>query len=665
MSGITISTAIQGASNILSKTEERYKKALDTFGGSQRLKFPDSAYYLPVIYSLTGIKVKDLDSAGNALNIARSLINPPDNDSHISLMNPVPDAGMAAFFAEEISEAIRYIEEPDFYRIEDADIDNENIWLGAATDTVMRKRGTEFVDGTAPGFVLIFGAAPDPTSAIKLAREYQEKNLFVFMAGNNNGATFGQQLNQRGVQVGWNNRLVPFGPDISAAIFALGFINRVGMAFGHIEPGDYRNMLRYQKERIPGFINIFNDINNDLAAIVTGAINWGLPIIADRDIPEMFISGLQAKETVTTNVSYADIAARSLESSNIKIKHTPMEIPLAFDPSYEGERVREEELFLELGGEKNQGTELCVIDHLNRIKDGCIELIGPDTGDVQRGASLPLGIFVQVSGKKMQPDFTPVFEKQIRRYINHAQGIMHAGQRDNVSLRISEQAVNKGFSLKDIGRIIHGKFHQTFGNIPDRVKVTLFTIKEEVDKLTEKARLEYKHRDDRIINMTDEGVETFYSCTICQSVTPDHVCIISPERNGICGGINWMDCRASCEINPTGPNQPVDKGEPLDPRLGQWKGVNEFVFRASHKAVDHCNMYSIVCDPMTTCWYCECISSILPLCNGVMTVHSGYKGETPFGMNYASLKAITGRAVCARVDRSLKIPYYTGEVSIW
>jgi acetyl-CoA synthase len=101
-------------------------------------------------------------------------------------------------------------------------------------------------------------------------------------------------------------------------------------------------------------------------------------------------------------------------------------------------------------------------------------------------------------------------------------------------------------------------------------------------------------RDERVETMTDEDVETFYSCTLCQSFAPNHVCSVSPERTGLCGAYNWMDCKASYEINPTGPNQPIEKGECLDPVLGQWKGVNDFVYKASSGAVTHYNFYSMV-----------------------------------------------------------------------
>jgi acetyl-CoA synthase len=103
-----------------------------------------------------------------------------------------------------------------------------------------------------------------------------------------------------------------------------------------------------------------------------------------------------------------------------------------------------------------------------------------------------------------------------------------------------------------------------------------------------------------------------------------------------------MDCKAAYEINPTGPNQPVPKGETIDAKLGQWKGVNAFVEQASRGKIDHYNFYSIVNDPMTTCGCCEAIAAVLPLCNGIMTVNRDYTGETPCGMKFTTLAGTIG-----------------------
>jgi len=142
--------------------------------------------------------------------------------------------------------------------------------------------------------------------------------------------------------------------------------------------------------------------------------------------------------------------------------------------------------------------------------------------------------------------------------------------------------------------------------------------------------------------MTDETTDTFYSCTLCQSFAPNHVCVVSPERTGLCGAYNWMDCRASNEINPTGPNQPIAKGDLTDPKLGQWKGINQFVLNASRQKIEQVSLYSIIVDPMTTCGCCECIAAVLPMCNGIMTVGRDYTGMTPCGMKFTTLAGSAG-----------------------
>ncbi|NCO59183.1 MAG: CO dehydrogenase/CO-methylating acetyl-CoA synthase complex subunit beta [Deltaproteobacteria bacterium CG_4_10_14_3_um_filter_51_14] len=645
MSKLVAFAAIQGAYNIVSKAEGKYKRALETYGGSQKIEFPNTAYFLPIIYSLTGIKVTDLDSAKKPLEFARKLLpHHVKKDCHIPYLGPLLDAGMASLFAEEIVEAIRYVEDPDFYQpsVEDPDVDNGKIWLGAADDTIMRKRGVEFVDGTAPGFAAIVGAAPDSATAKKLAEEYQLKTIYVFMAANQNGTTFAEQLIQEKVQIGWNTRLVSFGPDISAAVFALGFANRAGVAFGGIQPGDYKKMLAYQKNRIFAFVNALGEVNAEWAANAAGCINWGFPTLADTDIPEVLPTGVCTYEHVVANVPHDELSQKSIEVRGLKVSVTKIDIPLAYGPAFEGERVRKDDLYLEMGGGKTQCTELCKMADMNEIEDGKVTVIGPDLKDVKKGSRLPLGIYIQVAGRKMQPDFEPILERQIHHLINYAQGIMHIGQRDISWVRVGMQAVEKGFTLKDLGIILHAKFHQDFANILDKVQVTLYTNKEDVDKLTKRARAEYRTRDERVEKMTDETMDTYYSCTLCQSFAPSHVCVISPERTGLCGAYNWMDCKASFEINPTGPNQPVQKGECIDPKLGQWKGCNDFVFKASRQTIDHYNFYSVVYDPMTTCGCCECICAVIPGCNGVMTVNRDYLGETPSGMKFTTLAGVMG-----------------------
>ncbi|MBW2617463.1 MAG: CO dehydrogenase/CO-methylating acetyl-CoA synthase complex subunit beta [Deltaproteobacteria bacterium] len=645
MSKLVAFAAIQGGYNIVSKAEGKLNWALETYGGTQKLEFPNTAYFLPVIYSLTGIKVRTLEDALEPLSFARQLLPPHvKGKNHLPYLGPLLDAGMAAIFAEEIVEAIRYVEDPDFYYVsEECDPENGKIWLGAAEDTIFRKRGVEFVDGTAPGFAAIVGAAPNPEIAKKIAEEYQQKMLYVFMAANQAGTTFAEQLVEAGVQIGWNTRLVPFGPDISAAVFAVGFANRVAMAFGGMEPGDYKKILLYNKERVFAFVVALGDVNAEWAANAAGAINWGFPTIADTDIPEVLPYGVCSYEHVVANVSHEEMVQRSTEVRGLKVTVTKVDVPVAYGPAFEGERIRKDDLICEFGGGKTRAVELTQMAGMDEIDDGEIKVIGPDIDNLpETPYRLPLAIEVKVAGRKMQEDFEPILERQIHHLINYAQGIMHIGQRDIAWIRIGQGALDKGFTLKDIGQIIHDMYHKDFGSILDKVAVNIYTEQKKVDELVKKAKATYKTRDERVEGMTDEDVETYYSCTLCQSFAPAHVCMVSPERTGLCGAYNWFDCKASFEINPTGPNQPVEKGEVIDPVLGQWKGVNEFVFKASRQKIDHYNFYSIVVDPMTTCGCCECIAAVLPGCNGIMTVNRDYTGETPCGMKFTTLAGVMG-----------------------
>lgn len=642
MSKIIASAAIRGAYNIIGQAEEKWQKAMDKFGANEPVGFPNTAYYLPVIYGMLGAKVEKLGDMESIIKRCKDLLPPPVRAEHpLPYLAPALDAGMATLFAEELIEAVRYLEQPEFY-VKGEDIADDKIWLGAADDVILRKRGVEFVDGTAPGFAAILGAAPDKETAALIARELQEKNLYVFMSAEYNGKRFSEQLLEAGVEIGWGTRLVSFGPDVSSTVFALGFATRAALSFGGIQPGEFRKILIYNKDRIFAFALPMGFVSDEWYATAAGAINFGFPVIADTPIPEVLPTGITTYEHVVSDIPHDNLVAKAVEVRGLKVTVSKVPVPVSYGAAFEGERVRGDDIYLECGGGRTQMVEWVTTKRMNEVEDGKVEVFGPELKDIQPNSRLPMAICVEVAGREMQDDFEPILERQIHHLINYAQGVMHIGQRDIAWIRVGKGAVDKGFQLNHIGVILHAKLHQDFGRIFDKIQVKIYTNPEDVKGIVEKAREVYHTRDARIEGMTDEGTETYYSCTLCQSFAPSHVCVISPERTGLCGSYNWMDCKASFEINPTGPNQPVPKGDTLDPKLGQWKGVNEFVFKASRGKIDHYNFYSIVNDPMTTCGCCECIAAVLPMCNGIMTVNREYTGMTPCGMKFTTLAGTIG-----------------------
>lgn len=652
VSGAVAGGAARGAAAYLRLARERYREALGAHDASTPLGFPGTAYPLPIIFSVTGRAVKTLADAAWVLEEAERLIPSERARRPVAAsLRATLDAGMAALWLAEVVEALTYL------GVGPAPLDG--FWLGAADDVIMRALGVEFVGGSVPGFAAVTGAAPSVEAAVALAREMQEKSLYVFMAGEGwecnelvgrpddplcaraRAVTFAEQLAEGGLQLGWGTHLVPFGRDASAHVYSIGMAVRMAMAFGHVKPGDYRNLVAYTKERVFAFVMALGPMTDLQHATAAGALNFGFSTIATADIPGLCPSDISTCGHVVTHVPLANLVARSIEVRGLKIPVTGIPVPVPYGSAFAGERVRRDDLRLEMAGPEALGCELLVT--ADSVEDGRVVVVGPEIDDLPAGSIIPLGILVEVAGRKMQKDFEPVMERRLHQFLNEAEGLFHEGQRDVVHVRLSCKAADAGFRLEHLGRIIHARLRADFGELLDKAQVTILTSADGVLALLERARTIYRERDERVGSLTDEAVDEFYSCTICQSIAPKHVCIMTPERPGLCGACSWLDGKVSFEINPVGPNRPVPKGRTLDEVRGSWAGVNSHIREASHGALERINLYTLLVDPMTSCRCFECISGVLPMCNGVFMVHRDYRGMTPSGMEMSELTELVGR----------------------
>ncbi|MEK7817672.1 MAG: CO dehydrogenase/CO-methylating acetyl-CoA synthase complex subunit beta, partial [Actinomycetota bacterium] len=378
-------------------------------------------------------------------------------------------------------------------------------------------------------------------------------------------------------------------------------------------------------------------------ATAAGAISYGFPTIADTPIPNILPTGVCTYEHVVGSVPHDEMVAKAVEVRGLKVVVTEVPVPVPYGPAFEGERIRKGEYWVELAGPKSVGVEITMTT--DDVEDGKVEVIGPEIDDVEEGDTIPFAVLAEVQGRKMQADFEPILERQGHSFFNEAEGVLHMGQRDIIWLRISKKAHKAGLNFEHLGKMLHARYHADFGEIVDKVQVKIYTNEEDVKKLVEKAQGIFHERDERLGSLTDESVDTFYSCILCQSFAPTHVCVITPERPGLCGSYNWLDGKAAYEINPTGGNQPVPKGETISEAEGQWSGVNKYVEENSQGTVAAFNTYSMMDNPMTSCGCFEVISCVLPMCNGIMTVNREYKGETPSGMKFSTLAGSVGGGV--------------------
>jgi len=639
MSRIIATAAITGAHQYVEQAEADLRAVLESKGGATPLAFPNTAFYLPLILATTGIEVKTVEDAMAPLRIARSLLAPIPTDRHwLPYLGDTLDCGIATLIAQEVIEALRFVNgtQPG------------GIYLGFTDDAILRTQGIKLVDGRMPGFAACVGAMPTNEAAVKLARELQERNILAFISSSTNGRSMAEQLAEEGVEMNWDTYLVPYGKETSTTVHALNFAARSAMTFGGLAPGDLnkaRKILLYNKERVFAFVLALGEVDDQKYATAAGAINFGFPVIADTDIPEILPSGICTYEHVVANIPHDKMVGRAVEVRGLKLKITKIPIPVSYSAAFEGERVRKEQLRVEFGRGGFQAFEYLRSRELADIEDGHVEVIGPDLDSAPVGGSMPLGIVIEVAGRKLQKDFEPILERNVHRFVNGAMGVMHIGQRDLPWIRISHDAVNAGLRLRDIGVILHAKYLEEFPAIVDKVSVTLITDPVMIEEVLVESRQKWAERDARVAGMTDESVDVYYSCTLCQSYAPNHVCVISPERLGLCGAYNWLDGKVSNEINPTGPNQPLEKGACLDPTLGMYDGLNQFVYSKSNKTVEQVSLYSMLVAPMTSCGCFECIMGLVPEVNGVIVVNREFAGMTPLGMTFSNLAGVVGGGV--------------------
>jgi acetyl-CoA synthase len=666
MSRYIATHAIRGANAVVHEAEVMLERALAEKGPEAPVSFPNTAYYLPTILGMTGMEVTTVGGLQPALDHARGLLHPvPPDRRWTPYLGETLDSGMATLLAEEVIMALRFI-----YDLQPEALAGFQLAGGTAypskngnngsghlngpiDDIQLRSWGIQLVDGRMPGFAAIVGCAKSNAVAVKIVRELQRRNILTFLCGNVNGRSIIHQLQEEGVELGYDTYTVPFGTDTISAIYPLGFAVRSALTFGGMKGGQARDILLYNKNRVFAFVLALGEVDDLKYATAAGAINFGFPVIADTVIPEILPTGVTTYEHVVSmpfneiegkdDLERAErLVQKCIEIRGVKVKVSEIPIPVPYGSAFEGEVVRKTDMRVEFGGKASRAFEYLYMADLDKVEDGKIEILGPTFEDAKPQGAMDLGIIIRVAGRKMEKDFEPVLERQVHYFINGASGIQHIGQRDIAWIRISQAAADKGFNLKHFGEILHARFHADFGSILDKAQVQIITDPKLHAEWLDKARQAYEERNVRIGSMTDESVDTFFSCTLCQSFAPNHVCIISPERLGLCGAYNWLDCKASNQINPTGPNQPIKKAGQLDAVKGYYVGVNEFAIGASHQQVQEVSMYSIMENPMTACGCFECIAMVVPEANGVMIVSREDTSMTPAGMTFSTLAGVAG-----------------------
>ena len=595
--------------------------AIAEHGADKAVGFPDTAYCLPCYYAVTGVKVKTLGDLKEAAGVVKTLMT-RNHELDDALMS-----GVATALCAEFIEALKYIDGAAPYA---------EPCYGHLSDAIIRNLGVPLVTGDIPGVAVILGSAPTAQEGVDLIKSYQAQGILVALVGG-----IIDQCEELGYKTGAGLRVVPLGKDVTSVIHIVSVAIRAALIFGNVTPGDAGALLAYTAQRVPAFVNAFKPIDDVILAAGAGAIKLGFPVISNEteNIAEVPGALIQQLDTAAMN-------ATSLEARGIKIKITNIDIPVAFASAFEGEIIRRGDMQVEFDGSRVDCFELVQSKDLSEVEDHKIEVIGPDFDAWEAGEKHSIGYIVEVAGKNMQSDFESVIERQFHSYINCIEGVMHTGQRDMIRVRVSKDAYAAGFRAKHIGEVLYAKIKNEYEAIVDKCQVKIYTNPEDCTKLRHELAIEtFNKRDERLNSLTDESVDVYYSCILCQAFSPSHVCVVTPERLGLCGAVSWLDAKATNELDPSGPCQIITKERLIDERTGAYEDVNEAVKKFSQGAVEEVTLYSIMENPMTSCGCFECICGIEPFSNGVIIANREYAGVTPLGMTFPELASMTGGGV--------------------
>ncbi|HIV12066.1 MAG TPA: CO dehydrogenase/CO-methylating acetyl-CoA synthase complex subunit beta, partial [Candidatus Pullilachnospira stercoravium] len=487
-----------GNDTVYGLTEQAIDGAIAQYGEEKAVSFPDTAYSLPCYYSVTGVKVTNLKELKEALGVVKTLMTrePRLNDAFMS--------GVATALCAEFIEVLKYIDGAAPY---------QQPLYGHLPDAVIRELGVPLVTGDIPGVAVILGSAPTVQEGVDLVKSYQAQGILVTLVGG-----ICDQVAEAGMNTGANVRVIPLGKDVTSVIHVVSVALRAALIFGNITPGDSKALMEYTMQRVPAFVNAFAPLDDVIVACGAGAIALGFPVITN-ETENIF----RVPKSLIVQEDVSKFNATSLEARDIKIKITKIDIPVAFASAFEGEIIRRGDMQVEFDGSRVDCAELVQTKDASEVEDHKITIVGPDVDEMELGSKNSIAYVVDVAGKSMQSDFEPVIERKFHNYINCIEGVYHTGQRDMQRIRISKNAFAAGFRLKHIGEVLYASVKNEFEAVVDKCQVTIYTDPAECTRVRHEVAIPtFEKRDDRLNNLTDESVDVYYSCILCQAFSPSH-----------------------------------------------------------------------------------------------------------------------------------------------
>lgn len=244
-----------GANAVTGITESALNSVIAKFGREQEISFPDTQWFFPIVYAVTGIKVKTLGDLLTAVGEAKVLL---------SKSGAWVNNGLSAIIGTEILEGLKYLEA------------SENQKEGFLSDKTVRT----MVAAKYPDAAVVLYRSGSMEDAVDVVRQYRSRNVLTFAVGE--VAETCQEI----------PGVVVLGQDSMATVHAISGGVRAALMSGKVQPGDRVGLMEYTRNKVPILINTFGSIDAMVLAVIAGAGALGFPAVVDIDLGDNQISGL-------------------------------------------------------------------------------------------------------------------------------------------------------------------------------------------------------------------------------------------------------------------------------------------------------------------------------------------------------------------------------------
>ena len=327
---------------------------------------------------------------------------------------------------------------------------------------------------------------------------------------------------------------------------------------------------------------------------------------------------------------------------------------IGIGPQYFG-HIRKGEYHVEFGGPKTDYLGCYIVDICDdpdEVED-IVKVYGPELNELRPETVVPYIQHFKVYGK----DLTFYHMEYLGRAFSSAaissDGWMFTGTQSEPWIRLSKKAFQKyNYTLGKFGQLMRAYLLTTVPLV-EKVEV-IFVIGEPVEgglvenatkpvsnevmkELIKAIHVKLSYYDFLTTQLEDEDVDTFYGCTLCKMIAPNHACVVSPTNIPFCGFASWSGLKVGYEVEPGGYAFAIKRGKQIDNDFHWFEGVDQEMYIRSNQAYKHFFLNSCITYPATNCGCFEGAAFYIPEVDGIGLVHRRYLGDTPLGIPYSSL----------------------------